>query len=818
MSIQLIKKIVFYCCFFIASTILIAVAMSFIFENKIKAFAIHEINTQLKGKLIVKGEIRFSFLSHFPKATINFSEIILRDNSTSNPDFITAKSIGLGFNTISLFKGNYNIDALFIDDATIQCLTFKNGKNNFDVFKSDSTNKNKSAIQIEKLMAKKVKLIVENNSNNFKLQCMITHFKGDGKINGNMIDAEFESEDEIGEQSKSLPEFTFHEPLAVKGKIKIDLQNNDFQFQKTIINLAENEFEINGNFQPDRQIDLNLKAKNLGIKSLVELASQKIKSKLKGIKDKGLINLEMNLKGSINNHQMPDITGNFDWSEGELTLPNWKNDFENISMKGNLQTRKKSLEINIEKLSAAMLDHPFSLQMNYVNQNNSSSIHLKTDGFLSVKDLLTFINEKPTNADGQIVLHDFETSFSVSSINKIQNFIANNSIELNNISADYQDWKLENINGKISTDSNYLNILPTTIKLNGNDLSCSGKFPLKNILSDAKDFTDIAIVADKININSLMVATSDKKDTSDNWIDFPLHIKANCKNVTWDKLILNDVIADLTLKDSTISILQFLTHTQSGMLNASGVMKKTPSNVPFNYLVDFTNLDIASTFQQFNNFGQQIVTDEKIRGSLSGKVLVHGNFDRNFKIKPESISATADFAIDNGELNNVSQLMSMSKYLKVKDLEHLKFATLKNQIEINHRKIILPEMSIKTNAVNLTLSGIHSFDNDMDYLVKVSLLEVFARKLGKSEDANWEQDEKSGFNIFLRMTGNASNPKFSLNKKASRQQFKENMKAEQQTMQKLIRAELNGEQPKEKPIDFKQPDKVELINWDDSTK
>ncbi len=106
----------------------------------------------------------------------------------------------------------------------------------------------------------------------------------------------------------------------------------------------------------------------------------------------------------------------------------------------------------------------------------------------------------------------------------------------------------------------------------------------------------------------------------------------------------------------------------------------------------------------------------------------------------------------------------------------------------------------------------------MDYLVKVSLLEVFARKLGKSEDANWEQDEKSGFNIFLRMTGNASNPKFSLNKKASRQQFKENMKAEQQTMQKLIRAELNGEQPKEKPIDFKQPDKVELINWDDSTK
>ena len=162
--------------------------------------------------------------------------------------------------------------------------------------------------------------------------------------------------------------------------------------------------------------------------------------------------------------------------------------------------------------------------------------------------------------------------------------------------------------------------------------------------------------------------------------------------------------------------------------------------------------------------------------------------------------------------------MSMSKYLKVKDLEHLKFATLKNQVEINNRKIILPEMNIKSNAVNLTLSGFHKFDNDIDYLVKVSLLEVFARKLGKSEDADWEQDEKSGFNVFIRMTGNASNPKIIMNKKASRQKFKENMKAEQQTMQKLIKAELKGEQPKEKPIDFKQPDKIELINWDDSIK
>ena len=815
---QKFKRILFFTGIAICTILFLVAGFTFVFQDKIKRFAITEINNQLKGKLIVKGEIGFSLFSHFPKATINFSDIVLRDNSASNPDFISAKSFGLGFNTFDLLHGKYNIDAVFIEDASIHCVTYKNGATNFDVFKKSNSSTKQSAIKIESLSAKKVLLLVENQNSNFVFQNLIHHFKGDGKVEGDLITANFESENEIGEQSISLPEFTFHQPLLFKGAIKINIDKNDYQFDETTILLADNEFEINGNLKLDKEINLNLKAKNLSIENIITLAPKKIKEKLKGINSKGLIGMELNLKGVIQNNQMPEVVGSFSWKDGKLSLPNWKNDFENISMNGNIKAEKNDWKINIEKFNSAMLEHPFLLQMNIENNHHQTEINLNADGNLSVKDLLNFLTERPQSADGQIVLHHLETSLIVSPNNKIQNFVASNSIELNNISANFKDWKLENINGKISTDSNYLIINPTNLRLNGNDMNCTGKFPLKNLLSDKKDFIQMTVAADKISINSLMVATSDKKDTSKTWIDFPLHLKTSCKTITWDKLILNDVAADMILHDSIISILQFYTNTQNGTLNATGNMLKSSSSLPFNYIIDFKKLDIASTFHQFNNFNQQIITEEKIKGALSGKAIVHGNFDRNFIIKPESITATTDFLIENGELNNVTQLMSMSKYLKVKDLEHLKFATLKNQVEINNRKIILPEMNIKSNAVNLTLSGFHKFDNDIDYLVKVSLLEVFARKLGKSEDADWEQDEKSGFNVFIRMTGNASNPKIIMNKKASRQKFKENMKAEQQTMQKLIKAELKGEQPKEKPIDFKQPDKIELINWDDSIK
>ena len=184
-----------------------------------------------------------------------------------------------------------------------------------------------------------------------------------------------------------------------------------------------------------------------------------------------------------------------------------------------------------------------------------------------------------------------------------------------------------------------------------------------------------------------------------------------------------------------------------------------------------------------------------------------------------SISSVSDFSIADGELNEVQQLQSLSKYLKVEDLKHLHFAALKNTIEIHDRKMVMPEMSIHSNALNVTFSGIHTFDNDIDYLVKVNMLEVFARKMGKANDESWEQDDnKSGFNIFLRMTGKASDAKISINKKASRQKFKENLKAEQQTIKQLIQADLKGIAPAEKAIDFKPQDKVELIDWNDSLK
>lgn len=57
----------------------------------------------------------------------------------------------------------------------------------------------------------------------------------------------------------------------------------------------------------------------------------------------------------------------------------------------------------------------------------------------------------------------------------------------------------------------------------------------------------------------------------------------------------------------------------------------------------------------------------------------------------DKLYAGIDMTIENGELNNVESMKSLSRFIELKDLENVKFATLKNQFEIKNQVITIPK-------------------------------------------------------------------------------------------------------------------------------
>jgi hypothetical protein len=163
-------------------------------------------------------------------------------------------------------------------------------------------------------------------------------------------------------------------------------------------------------------------------------------------------------------------------------------------------------------------------------------------------------------------------------------------------------------------------------------------------------------------------------------------------------------------------------------------------------------------------------------------------------------------------LVNYEPLNALGKYIDVNDLRNLKFADLDNTIEIKNKTIFIPQFDVKNNALNITLSGSHSFDNVVDYRMKIKLGELLKNKRKKlgNEFNEEEATADRGVNLYMRMKGPIDNISFTYDKLGTKQKITQELKQEKQNIKELLKKELGIDDNKKSDIKEKQKDDGEL--------
>jgi hypothetical protein len=147
--------------------------------------------------------------------------------------------------------------------------------------------------------------------------------------------------------------------------------------------------------------------------------------------------------------------------------------------------------------------------------------------------------------------------------------------------------------------------------------------------------------------------------------------------------------------------------------------------------------------------------------------------------------------IKQGELNNYEPLMGLSKFADVNDLKNLRFSELKNTLSIKNRTITIPEMAIKNNALNLSISGKHSFDNFVNYSVKLALSELLQKKRKVQPNEFGEEDAKTkSWTVYINIEGPMDNLKYSFDRKGVKQQLQQEVTAEKQAIKEVLKEEF----------------------------
>lgn len=169
----------------------------------------------------------------------------------------------------------------------------------------------------------------------------------------------------------------------------------------------------------------------------------------------------------------------------------------------------------------------------------------------------------------------------------------------------------------------------------------------------------------------------------------------------------------------------------------------------------------------------------------------------------DRLQVLADVDINDGELKDFKLLEGFSSFVKVKDLRRIKFLDLKNYLEIRRQTLYLPLMFIQSNAMNLSISGEHNFDNEFDYNLKVNAGQVLTEKLKKYDPSLQPKKarRKGFFNLYYNIKGTADDYTYKSAKRQVKAEFdrSENRKLE---IQQALQAAFVGKTFFNEPADW----------------
>jgi len=409
------------------------------------------------------------------------------------------------------------------------------------------------------------------------------------------------------------------------------------------------------------------------------------------------------------------------------------------------------------------------------------------------------------------------------------------------------DLKIRNVNFKLKNYTLGFNGFNGEFKFDNNDLAvntfsgnvASSDFELKGFFRNIIGFlikenqnitVDATLTSKNIDLNELLANKEADAPSGNKYkLKFSdlvdVNLNSEIEHLVFRKFDASNIKGLIKLKDKKMVVDPIVLSTMNGKITTTGLIDGSDSTrILITCFSDIDRVNITKMFEQFENFGQTAVTYKNLKGVATAKIQFASVLDSELKMDLDKLYAGVDMTIENGELNNVEAMKSLSRFIELKDLENIRFSTLKNQIEVRSQVISIPRMEVKSNAISIVASGTHTFNNMINYKFKLSLNELLSKKAKQAKKENDEfgevaDDGLGRTNIFLSMTGTIDNPVIKYDSKSAIQNVKQDLKVEKQTLKVILKEEfgLFKKDSSSNKKTFKEDPKF-IIKWEEVDK
>lgn len=792
----------------------IAVLLGYVYEDRVKQYAIEQLNKQLNSEIKV-GEIDLSLIRKFPFASLTFTDVTAKDaiKTHSKGNLLKADKVFLQFSIWDLFDQNYRIKRIEAQNAELNIRVFADGSDNYHFWKeSTDTSSNNFSLDLQKIILDKVQINYKNQSANQNYAVLAEYLILKGKFSNDNYT--FYANGDLQINYIKEQKLTFFANKKATVDMVLDVSGDKYTFKESNVSIGEMEFNIEGNieYSANKQTsDLQIKSKDIKVESFIKELPYQLRKYVSKYNCKGDFYFDCSINGSFKNNDMPLIKVNFGVKNAEFIEKENNISLKNLSFTGDYtngtQKQLSTNEVTLKNISATLETgsikgelHIKDLSQPEVELTANADVDLSAlQSFLKIENIKTISGKMNMNVsfkskikNTKFTFEDFKNS-SCSGKMKIENMNFQLKDNVHNFCA---------INGNFQFSNNDVIIDDLTGAISKSDFSVSGYF--RNVLSflflpNQSLLVDADVKSNNIDLDDLLTDESTSNETSyklqfSEKFDFKLNVSIGKLN--FNKFNATNISGKIKLRKQQLIINQLLFNALDGSVKSLVIIDgSNPEQLMISTETSLKNVNITKLFYECGNFGQNNMKDDNIKGKLNADIQFASVWSPSLKVNYDKIYAMTTLSIENGELLNYAPMKGLAKFIKVEDLSDVKFATLKNQIEIKNQVISFPVMDIKSSAINIKASGTHTFDNVINYRLRILLSELLSKKAKKAKKENEEfgvvEDDGLGkTSIYITVFGTVDKPEYKYDAKGVKEKIVVGFIQEKQNLKNILKKEF----------------------------
>jgi hypothetical protein len=844
---------------FIASMLLVIAAyfLAIKYEGPVRNYIVQEVNKRLESDLHVSS-INFSLLKKFPSASLVMENVWADENviKIGEPDTLFFfGEVYLNFNVMDILNGVYRINEIETQDGFIRLTVDEKGRDNFHIWKE---NKDTTGflLELNRVHIENTEFRYTNLLRQQDYQLYADNLYFTGRFSEDSYTMGVEGTGLVDDVFIKGTSYMRDREVAIESDLDIISSEDKYVFRKGVLLIDDAlDFSVTGNFEGEG-IDLKVSGENLDIIKTLGLLPNQSRSMFDAYESSGVLEFEASLKGIFGKTENPRISATFSFENARVSRKGSNWEITTLSGNGSIdngeQKGSKSTVLVLENLSGKLNDDPFEASFNLRNFKRPTIVgdaNFNTD----LEGLREFFNlDALDEGEGQIAL-DAHIETTINDPDSIQPRDFLNAKASGNIQVSGARIKLKNDERVYTIDQSDFEIVNNALeinqyqgKINDCDIELSGK--VNNFLDYL--FADQGvlnvkgkIVAGDIDLGELF-PTREVEATGETSVvvAFPTRAKWDlqivAKSFKKGKFVANDISGRLLMDafKAEASSLHFVSQ-EGNMQGKIGLYRFAENQFGFKTDFELKEVNIKTLFQTFDNFEQDYVTSDVLQGTANVGIEMQAFCDSTFNIQTKTMMASIDLNIVDGGLVGFQPLLDVADYVKEKRmlrlfisadelkkrLSNVQFAKLSNEISIRNGVISIPQMAIKSSAIDLNVNGTHTFDNEIDYAMDFALSDLLQLKDRKEPYNEYvKRDNEGKTRIYLTMKGTTDDFEMDLVKTDLKFSLKEKVVQEKNEVKGILKQDFGlfkkdsnavvpkKEEPKQIGIEFDAEEGTEL--------